>query len=839
MNRCRLQALIGLAALAVAPAEAYYQYTHFLNGNTPVYEKFDVSALPNKTLTFFVVDGGPVSYAPNDDFASVLSQVRQAAIAWNSVDSSDLRVAFGGLESQPQAGNTPAGDVIFADLAPGILGIGGVTPGGAVVNGPNGPFLPVVRSTIVLTNDTSRAPGPSYLEGFFTTAVHEMGHALGLQHTWTSAAMSQDVIRNTSRARPLDADDRAGLSVLYGKNNWTIAYGSIAGRVTANGQGVALASVVAIPPIGPAVSTLTNPDGTYTISGLPANNYLLYVHPLPPDAVTGNNLGLRLPVDQNNQPLRPFDSAFRTVFFTVVSPFGTNNPQQASSLNIAPGTAITARNFSVTPESSVSMYDIVTYSYNQSRTQAISPAFVNGSAGQITVVAQANYDKTPIPQSVTILGGFSTAIQCGTVPCFTPYGSNNALAIYMNVPLGAATGPRHMVFTLPGGDIYVLPDGVSLVQRDPPLINSVTANGDGTATVAGTGFGTDSTVFFDGQPAAIQNNDGRSSLTVLPPPGYGGQVASVIVFNSDGQNSTFYQSQNPPTFTYPSSGPAQFTISATSLPANASSLVQIDGANTQFADGQVTVGFGTSDLSVRRVWVVSPTRLIANVAAAPGAAVGLSEISVISGFQMASQPAAFQTLASVPSAPALALPVVNADPGQPILFPGATVTIYGSNLGASANTTQVTLNDQSVLVLFASSSQINFLIPAGFPAGLAVLKVNNGSAASLPVQLQIDNAPPVILQISNAAGLLDTRNLAAPGDVLTATITGVDPAVAGNPSRVQVTVSGVPMAVTRVTGGPSGVQVSFVMSQSFAGSAAAVVVTVDGARSSPYSVLVR
>ena len=58
--------------------------------------------------------------------------------------------------------------------------------------------------------------------------------------------------------------------------------GSISGQVTLNGQGVNLASVVAISPSGPAVSTLTNPDGTYRISGLAPQQYLVYVHPLPP-----------------------------------------------------------------------------------------------------------------------------------------------------------------------------------------------------------------------------------------------------------------------------------------------------------------------------------------------------------------------------------------------------------------------------------------------------------------------------------------------------------------------------------------------------------------------------
>src|SRR5438128_1530089 len=102
----------------------YYPWTFFANrtGSAPVSAKFDVNALPGKTVSYFISSDGPTSFVAGDSYSALLSEIRAAAEVWNGVKSSDLRIAFGGISSAGSFQTTPGIDVIFTDeIPPGLL----------------------------------------------------------------------------------------------------------------------------------------------------------------------------------------------------------------------------------------------------------------------------------------------------------------------------------------------------------------------------------------------------------------------------------------------------------------------------------------------------------------------------------------------------------------------------------------------------------------------------------------------------------------------------------------------------------------------------------------------
>ncbi|MBI1898348.1 MAG: IPT/TIG domain-containing protein [Acidobacteria bacterium] len=835
----RLLWLTAAMAAGSAVCSGYYHYVRFntrVAPFTPVFEKFDLSALPGRRVAFFISEQAPAQLHPSDSFPALVSQIRLAAGVWNSVETSELRLTYGGLVAPDTQHASPVIEVMFSDeIAPGIVALGGPT----VRADFNGSFVPIQKSVVILNRDLSQRP--SYSEDFFGTLVHEFGHAIGLQHTLTSSAMSTKITRSTTRARPLAADDLAGISVLYPAASFGLATGGVSGRVTRGNAGVNLASVVAIMPNGPALSALTNPDGTYRIDGLAPGQYLVYVHPLPPPLTSQGETSpanLWLPLDADRRSLSPGPN-FDTVFYP-----GVRDPQQAFPIAVAAGVNNENIDFSVRARGHVQLHSVQTYGFPGSVT--VKPPYLNPQIQRPFIVAAG----TGLVSDGALVSDLTVTTINGRVLPAKSYAPAPAFYAQMDVDVSSFTfgneGPRHMIFAS-DNDIYVLPSGYFQVQQNPPSITTVAAAPEGNRTVliSGANLQADTRVLFDGVPAAVRGVDDAGRLVAVAPPATAGYRAAVVVLNSDGQSSLFAQSE-PAFYSYEALEAAAGGIIATpaSVPAGADALVTIDGVNTNFADGQVAVGFGSADVAVRRVFVVSPTRLLVNISVAGSAVAGTTTLTVNNGLQLLSVPFGFQVPAGAAARTvSLGLGVVNAVTGQAAIYPNssAVLTVRGA-VTLSGAALALTLNDRPVSITSITGNQITFQVPAGMPVGPAVLRLQVGGDSSLPIAIVIESPPPQILGVTAGENqAVEPSRPARPGQILSIQVAGLAEAGASVAlARLIVNVGGVDLPALQVVAAGQNHQVLFfVPLDAPTGPRIPLTVSYAGRTSQPYNIPIR
>lgn len=829
-------ALVGSAAVS----SAYYHFVHYASKDGAyvwVREKFDLRALVNKTVYFYFTDQGPTKLADGDSFTSVITQLQLAGKTWDSVGSSDLRVAFGGFLPQPGGQSSrPHIEIVFEEMAPGVLGEGAPVVRADAVQSGTETLVPIVRSVMLLNKDLTQLP--SYASSFFLTATHEMGHALGLQHSLASSMMSTSITRATTRAHPLTADDVAGLSLLYPTASFAATFGTLSGRVTMSGNGVHLASVVALTTFGHAVSALTNPDGTYSIQGLPPADYNVYVHPLPPSGVEG--LGpaeIVLPKDAAGNPVAAGDP-FKTIFYP-----GTADWKQANFVRVAAGAETKGIDFAVEGRGPLAVHSIQTWSYPGDT--SVHPAFVNiGNADRNYLLAMgegvlAGDGLTP-GLSVSLMG--SSALVKGVRP-WAPYG---VLVDFSFNPL-SGEGPRHLIFSA-GDDIYVLPAGLNLTSRQPPSIDKMDRgnadDGSPLVKIAGSNIDASTSIFFDGIHAVTTGFDAEAGeLKVTPPAGAPGYSAHVVAVNPDGQVSGFVQFP-PPVYKYddgnaPSVSPAQASVTA-----GTEAMIEVAGVNTNFTAGQVTVAFGSSDVVVKRVWVVAPNRLRVNVAAG-GAAAGDVGLVVLSGVQAINGTTPLHVAAAAAHQISLDSNVLNLDTRRSAIYPASNVFIPVANVAALPADAMLTMNGTAANINSKSDAGISFQVPAGIALGYAVLRLSSGSNdIAPPVFVFVDPRPPAIQAVAVGDTPVTADHPVKAWDIVTIFVSALgDPAAPVDANRVRVSLGGVKQpilgSIVPAEGRSGQHMIQIVLAaETPVGNQVPLVVSVDGLASDPVPIAV-
>jgi len=173
----------------------------------------------------------------------------------------------------------------------------------------------IIKADIIFNPNITYTTGGTDGTDLQVVATHEIGHFFGLDH---SAVVRAIMFPFAGDLTTLGYDDVAAISTVYPSMSQSFAPTSISGRVALpNGQGVFGAHVFAESTTGSLtiggnlrktpIGTITAPDGSYTIKGLPADIYTVSAEPLD-DPVTK--------ADINSYPSAFGQSSLQTNFTT-------------------------------------------------------------------------------------------------------------------------------------------------------------------------------------------------------------------------------------------------------------------------------------------------------------------------------------------------------------------------------------------------------------------------------------------------------------------------------------------------------------------------------------------
>jgi hypothetical protein len=582
---------------------------------------------------------------------------------------------------------------------------------------------------------------------------------------------------------PLDADDLAGLAALYPTEHFLATTGTIRGQVLTALGPANLASVVAVALDGTAIGAMTGPDGRYEIQGLPSGEYRVYAHALPPAQSGEAHPGAIVPP----QDLRhvPFTATqdFATRFYP-----GTMAWQESTRVPVSAKQAVTDVDFALGPQAGAGVYNVRMFGYLGARqTVAVHAA---------PLPLDYNYWLSFEGPGTKVDGGIapglhlsavSDAVMLNDATLRTYPGSDNFLLIGARGREVSRATPVTVAFTV-GERLYVRPHAFSIVpSKHPALLTTspLALGGDTAGTVRVLGENLQGrTVLLDGVEAAVSKVRDDGSLEVVVPPTVGPRSAVIEVLSGDGQTSNQLRGSEPPVrYVYERGVELAAQVRPTSVTAATTAMLEVTVPGAHFAVG-ATVGFGTSDVAVRQLWVVSPEKLLLNVSMHARAQAGVVRVTVQNGLEQASGSLVVRAAEEHPRT--VLLPLVNDLTGLRGAPVGGTISLRATDIPASIAGWSATLGGVRTPLTRSEDGRLLVFVPLQVGLGPQAVEIStNGGVAYPPVLFQIDSAPPQILDLRTSRP--------KPGEVVTLIVRNLETSQTG---ELDLRIGGVAQVVT-------------------------------------------
>jgi hypothetical protein len=346
------------------------------------------------------------------------------------------------------------------------------------------------------------------------------------------------------------------------------------------------------------------------------------------------------------------------------------------------------------------------------------------------------------------------------------------LQLDFSVPSEASAGPRHLLFRL-GSESHVAPAAYRVARRTPPVIETVAPNADGTVTLRGRELESATEVRFDGAAAKVLSRE-NGELRVQPPAGLGSHIARITVFDADGQSSAMVDGGTAHVYTYPARNAPSLRVKPSVVARGVEAVLEVEGEGAGWTSA-LKAGFGSSAVTVRRVWRVSPSRILIHIQTGAAQTSAPLALTLADGVDFAVYP---RSLDLHPAGVSQYYVLTSALTGDPV-FPGSELQIPVGNLRTPlfASTTEVRIGGQAATLLGVNGSTAVVRVPRTLNPGPALIEMTIAGETVLPGGLLISDetaAQPSIAALQSVFGAaLSSDNPPAPGELIRILVTGL------------------------------------------------------------------